>query len=1230
MRTKNYLWVLALLIGAFTAKAGQLPTCVDWNGYVNSKNTGGTGFYTLSNGFEEQAAQTYHFSGQGILKQVRVYGNYPTLFSGGVPLRVTIYNVDANGRPTTGIQSVNDIWWWYDNAGGFIDVSFGAGVNVTGNFAVGVGIRQAWPFGSSFQVRYTGNGEGLGKDLASLAGTSTGGNWVSALTNFSKDGDFYLVPQMQLMNSPGFEVASSCVAPNANITFTNTSLLTRDSMFNRISLAGYNGGNTYYSWDFGDGTPSSTDENPNHSFAAPGVYTVTLTSKIEGWEGLCAQSYSMDISVGLSVKDTITTQIKCNGAATAVVKAIGSGGATPYTYSIDNITYQSSNTFSGLTAGNYTLYITDALGCTATKAFTISQPTPVVFATPQITNASCGTANGQILVSASGGTGTKKYKIGSGAYQNSGLFTGLAAGSYTITARDGNQCTTSIQITVNDQGAPELTVSSVTHVSCFGGNDGSITLTGSNGTGALQYSINGGTTYQSSGSFTSLTAGYYAVLVKDAANCKSGAQVIINQPTQLKVVAEAKGVSCHGGNNGQINILSGIGGIGALSYSLNGVNYQSGTNFSGLSAGTYTVYIRDVAGCTASATVNVTQPSDIAASVTTTNPSCSYSYDGVITVSAAGGSGSYSYSINGLPYQASGTFNYLSGGSYTIVVRDKRGCTHTVNAQLTAPAQLNGSVATTNSTCGSNNGGLLVTASGGSGSGYQYSLDGTTFTSSGLFNNLASGTYYVAVKDGAGCINVVSGTIFDSNGPSITSVSHTNISCNGGSDGSITVNTVSGGTGVLQYALNGANWQNSTSFTGLPAGTYNVMVKDANGCIGTITEVLTQPAAFTINNAVKDLTCYGVNQGRITVTAIGGAGTLTYSLNGGVSYQSSNVFNNLGAGLYVITVKDAAGCKSTAQAFVSQPEEIVASTGVLDVTCHGDENGVISVLSWGGTGPKTYSLDGNNYQSGNSFDELSGGSYTLYIKDSVGCVVSTPVSVFEPAALSLSALVNDVTCSGGDNGSVNLTVNGGVGEYEFHWNEKYNEEDIFNLDAGTYAVTVTDGNGCTIDGTYFVSQPFLPLIVNGTVTPSNGNDGAIDITITGGTEPYTFNWTNGSTTEDLTQLPAGTYTVEVTDYNGCATSNTFTVSDLTGVNNIALATGVKVYPNPANGYVVVEVKEGELSFIELVDMLGRQVLAQSAVGQKAQIPVAQLAEGAYMIRITLGDNRVIKQLQVTH
>lgn len=1233
MRTKWLTLLVALVLCTGAAQAGGGPVqCQDWNGYVASKNVGPTGAYTLEIGAEEKAAQTYHYSGPGKIGRVRVSGSYTgvlPLFIEGVPLRVTVYGVDANGRPTSEIESRDFIWWETFNAAGNFEVSFGSGVYVSSNFAVGVSIRQGvWPYGQSFQLKYTGNGEGLGKDLASLAGTSTGFNWASAKNAFSKDGDFYVEPEMVHFNTPHFSASATCIPVNGSVSFTNQSVFTRDSMFNLIGWSGYAGSAKYYNWDFGDGSTSNL-VSPSHTYTSAGKKTVTLTTTIVGWDVTCTETYTMDISVGLSASTNSIVNVSCHGGDNGSVVAVASGGASPFEYALGDGEPQSSPNFGSLSAGNYTLNITDDLGCTASANFAITQPSAIVFGSPQTTLPSCGGTNGQILVAASGGSGQIQYKLGSGGtYGASGLFTNLASGSYEVFAKDANNCTKSITVVIGNTDGPTLTVLSQTNISCFGGSDGTITLIGSGGIGALQYSINGGTSYQSTTAYTGLAAGTYAVLVKDAANCKAGATVVLTQPSQLSLSASSVPTSCFGSNDGQVNVYNAIGGIGALSYSLNGTNYQSGTNFSGLGANTYTVYVRDVAGCTATTSVVVSQPVAVSASVSSTNPGCYGSSDGSIQINANGGNGGYSYSLDGDNFEHYGNFFNLPAGGYTVFVKDRKGCTFNTNVNLTQPAAINGTVTVTNATCGNNNGSLLVSASGGSGSGYQYSTNGVNFQSANTFSGLNAGTYYVVIRDGSGCEKVVSGTISNSDGPVIAATTQTDVSCNSGSDGSITVTSVTGGTGVLQYGLNGAYWQSSNNFSGLSAGNYTVMVRDANQCIGLTNVTIAQPQAFVMSATTVDILCSGASTGSINVSAGGGAGTLAYSINGGASYQSSSAFTNLSAGTYNVRVRDAAGCTGTISATLTEPSPIVVTTGTLNVSCNGEGDGSITVLATGGTGSKTFSLDGSSYQSSGSFSGLGGGVYSVYIKDGNNCVVQRSVTVVEPTELSTSAAISSVSCAGGNNGVINLSAFGGVGNYSFGWSSGANSEDLFNLPAGNYTVTVSDANGCSLTSTYSVSQPTLPLIVNGTVTGSTGSNGVVDITITGGVEPYVYNWTNGELTQDISGLAPGTYTVEVTDFNGCATSNTFTVDNLTGINETEISKSVRMFPNPANNVTTLVSNGTIINKVMIYDVIGQLMLEVQPESNIVQVNTTNLQDGLYIVKMQMNNQTATKQLQI--
>ena len=253
----------------------------------------------------------------------------------------------------------------------------------------------------------------------------------------------------------------------------------------------------------------------------------------------------------------------------------------------------------------------------------------------------------------------------------------------------------------------------------------------------------------------------------------------------------------------------------------------------------------------------------------------------------------------------------------------------------------------------------------------------------------------------------------------------------------------------------------------------------------------------------------------------------------------------------------------------------------------------------------------------------------VYVMDSNFCVKTVNVTVDEPSALSLLTYVSDVTCAGGNNGFVNLSVTGGVGGYSFEWSNNSTSEDLFNLSAGTYTTTVSDANGCTTLNTAIVSQPAMPVIVNGTVTGSTSNDGEVDITVTGGTSPYFFNWSNGAISEDLVNVGPGTYTVEVTDIKGCASSNVFTVASLTGVIDVnGNVQNLEIYPNPATQFVNVKMNGSEIQKLRVTDVLGQVVFETDNQFSAMEINTSTLQSGTYYIQVLIGSNFVTKQLQI--
>ncbi len=347
-----------------------------------------------------------------------------------------------------------------------------------------------------------------------------------------------------------------------------------------------------------------------------------------------------------------------------------------------------------------------------------------------------------------------------------------------------------------------------------------------------------GATFQASNSFTSLGAGNYAMMVQDGSGCMSAPTVVtVGLPGGLSFTTTQQNVLCHGGANGSITITT-VGGSGTYSYSKdNGVTFSgSGTpfTFSSLTAGNYQLVAKDGNGCQFISTVAVTEPNVLSLTTVATDALCNGNADGTITVTPAGGTSPYQYSIDvGITFQPGNVFSGLAAGSYNIEVRDLNNCVASASSiTINQPAVLSFSTAKTDATtCSSTDGTITVTASGGT-SAYQYSADnGVTFQASNLFNALATGAYNIVVQDANNCTTAATPVVISAPGGFTFTTTKTDVSCNGGNNGTITVN-ISGGTGPFQYSSdNGSTFQAGNVLGSLAAATYQVVAQDlSSGC----------------------------------------------------------------------------------------------------------------------------------------------------------------------------------------------------------------------------------------------------------------------------------------------------------------------------------------------------------------------------------------------------------------
>ncbi len=785
-----------------------------------------------------------------------------------------------------------------------------------------------------------------------------------------------------------------------------------------------------------------------------------------------------------------------------------------------------------------------------------------------------GGSDGTLTIYVSGGTLPYQYSIDGGVtYQASNVFTGLPAGLYDkITVKDYYTVTTGVAFI--DQ-PDDIQISNETHTDvtgCYGDSNGTITITASGGTGALEYSIdNGANYYANGGNFVGLSAATYHVWVRDSHLCpKAGSEITVGQPLELVITAENKTdvTGCNGDNNGIIDIIT-TGGTPTIKYSIDGgTTYGTGHFFPSLTPGSYQVMVQDANGCTTvGSNLTITEPAAVTINSETFTDvnTCFGDHTGTITINASGGTGTLYYSIDGETnyFDNGGVFNNLYAGSYVTVVKDDNLCTvfgDTINVGQPSQIVIDSETKSDVSTCfGDSTGQITITAHGGI-TPLEYSVNsGTTFQASNIFNNLPSNSYSTVVRDANHCS--VTGQDHLIEQPtllSITDVTTTNVStCYGGNDGTIHIVTNGGGTPAYNFSVdNGGNWSLSNDFTNLFAGIYDVIVRDSHNCTDTFkTRVVEigEPAQLVINSETeKEPSCYGGSDGTITVNASGGTGEITYSSDGGTTFFSNNILSGLSSGpTYNIVVKDAHGCTTIGGSHVlGQPAELVIDSvvGVNVNDCYGGSNGSITIYAHGGTPALRYSADGEvSYQASNVFAGLSAGNYQTLVKDAHDCkVVGDLVHITQPDVLEVSyqSKKDILGCHGDLIGEIHIDYLGGTApvQYSIDGGATYfsNDGDFLGLAAGDYDIVIKDANDCPATGDpVTINEPdtlILSLVAKQDVQCYGDATGYINLTATGGQPSHYFSINNGATYSSgsfFNGLVAGSYQTYVKDIYDC-------------------------------------------------------------------------------------------------
>lgn len=658
----------------------------------------------------------------------------------------------------------------------------------------------------------------------------------------------------------------------------------------------------------------------------------------------------------------------------------------------------------------------------------------------------------------------------------------------------------------------------------------------------------------------------------------------------VATASETAPVLCNGAGSGQISVTA-LGLDGVYTYSLNGGPSQSSNVFTGLAAGTYTVVVTGQFGLTVETNVvTLAEPSAISVSNAVV--------DNDLTVTASGGTGALEYSVNGVTFQSGNEFLDLANGVYTVTVSDENGCTATAEAIIAFNSLLVTASVQQEINCAGGNDGEIMVSVGGGQMPLSYSLNGGAGQASNVFSNLPAGSYTVVVTDNVG-LSATSTTIV------LTDPAELLVSAN------VVLNVISvnasGGTGSLEYSIDGMTFQSSNQFGNLANGTYTVTVRDENGCTKT-TEAIVNVTPLSGSIQAPPILCFGGTT-TLAVNATNGIQPYEYRLGNG-PFQSGNTFSGIGAGTYTATIRDASGTTLLVGPLsIGQPDLLTVSVSVTG------NDGTPSFT--GGTAPFAFSSNAPN----SDLQNLPNGTYNVTATDANGCSATTTFTV-NVAPLTASFVTFNLDCNGDSDGSISANGSGGIPPYSYSLNGgAFQSSNVFsNLSAGTYTLVVRDADGTQISSDVPVTEP-PTLVMTASV---NSND--ISAGATGGTPNYQYSLNGGApqTSGIFNNQAPGSYTVVVTDANGCTASVTNLVV-LSGTVEPSEAWGLSVSPNPSSGLFVLTLQSAPDALrAEVFDATGRllQSIDLQPVGGQVNttLDLQHLPQGTYLLRLSDGQN----------
>lgn len=990
------------------------------------------------------------------------YGNFTGTVASPLPGgNYTVTVTDANNCTATATATVQE------------PITLGADLTVSGNICVGNVSATVNGVGGRAPYRYQWS---TGSAAQSVTGLQQGIYFVTIYdaNNCSKD-TFLSVSNATLPISAEVRHITCSGQNNGSITLHVPS-----------GLGAYR-----YRWSNGDTTLTINN-------LGAGTYSVTLTDGAG-----CIRSTSAEVRNGRALNPEIArTDVSCGNLGKATVTNVINGIA-PFTYNWSN--GATTQTALNLTAGNYTVTVTDSGGCQAVVPITINLVNSGNFAVAVNTNnAICTSASGRITISgATGGIAPYTYRLGN-VTNSTGTFSNLAAGNYTISVTDSAGCQSVVTAIIRADNTPLNVEPRVANTTC-GDDNGRIQVTVLNGTLPFSYTLNGVT--NTVGIFTNLAANVYTLSVRDSNGCIgtiNNLSVVASPNSDLATNITVTGNICVG------NVTATAQGRnGRAPYTYAWSTGSTAQTLTGLQQGNYIVTITDATGCSRDTVVRVSNASLLLVT-SGQNASCSGVNNGAATINVPSGLQPFRYIwSNG---DTTANLRNVAAGNYNLTVTDAAGCIRNASVEVRNDRTLQPIINTIPTPCGSALGSAAVTSVTNGNAPFTYLWSNGATTQS--INNLNSGTYIVTVSENSGCRAIVSTVVGNTNANFSVNFNIINAACNS-SNGTIIVSPRTGGIPPFTFAI-GTNSNRSGVFTNLAAGNYMISVRDSRGCqLDTNATVGSGVAPLNVDFNITNTTC-GQNNGRIRLNALSGTAPFRFTLNG--ITNTTGIFDSLAPDMYNVLVIDANGCQSTINNLnvMSSNNSLAANAAVRPAVCS-QRNGGITINAVGGRAPYTFRLNDTTFNNTGFFNNLRPGNYTIRVQDADGCIINTPVNAVQSVGdvigafsyTSLRCENNRVLIRFDDRSSLNVLErtwrfsNGDTANV-------LNPEAQFSGTSANVTYIVKSGEGCTDTIRENIVLQTIAIRLPDTVTTCINVPTTVNVTNLNPTSPPSYRWSPSS------------------------------------------------------------------------------------------------------------------------